>query len=177
MDQAFTFTLTEEEYLDFLRGQALRGKSGRGGRLWINTSIPAVILITIIFWKLYTSPLWMAALTLLALVWVLVLSPQIWEGVLRHRIGADMLKKVGIQGFQETALHFQNNRVTCEDKRRRTILYRQIRALTPGKSALVFYYEDNGVFLLPLRLFAKDEDLKGFLHAFERQWGEARKKA
>lgn len=53
MDRSFTFTLTQQEYLDYLRCRTGASRGHRGKRLWLLTSVPMLIVVSLIFFRLY----------------------------------------------------------------------------------------------------------------------------
>ncbi len=174
MNREFTFKLETEEYLEYLRFQMANGKANRGKRLWIATSLPAVIACTIIFLRLFTDVLWMCAATAMVVVWVAVLAPQIWQSFVRRRIGLETLEKMNIRGFSQVTLQFEEHGVICREKTKRSIPYREIQTLFCTPSTLVFVCGGGAALLVPLRLFDGKEELKQFVIQFERCWAAQR---
>lgn len=172
MDYQFTFTLKNEEYLSYVRHQVAGMKANRGQRLLLRTSIPALILCTIIVLELYQDWMWMCVALAIMILWILYGAPMLWRNAIAHRINESTLKKMNIQGFQEVTLHFLDDKLTYKDHKLHTITYEQISVFAPLSALFIFRYDRDGTILLPYRVFQDDAEKKEFLHKFEGCWSK-----
>lgn len=175
MDQKFTFTITKDEYLQYLRHQACGMKNYRGYKFWIRTSIPALLICTTLFFRLYQYIWWDVLMSLLILLWIIVGAGLIWSVFLKHRIQEKTLEALHIKGFQEVTMHFLSDRVQYSDQELHEIAYRDIQSCLLMKKMFVFLYQDNKALLLPYRVFKNEAEMKSFLYDFDKEWIEMKK--
>ncbi len=168
MDRSFTFTLTQQEYLDYLRCRTGASRGHRGKRLWLLTSVPMLIVVSLIFFRLYKQPFVMALALMLIVIWVLVLAPDIWQRFVAGRIGEKLLERAGVRGFSEVTVRFGGRTLWCTGLG--DIPYRAVEAFVPLQSVFAFDSGDGRTVLLPTRLFTGEEDMKQFIRLFETVW-------
>lgn len=170
MDKQFTFKLKPEEYLNFLRYQLFHSKQGKGMRLWLSTSIPALLICTLIFLRLYNQILWVCLFIMFIFIWLLFGSPYVWKKYLYRRINNNTLQQMNITGFNEITVTFKENKIIYKDKNSYEILYRDIYQMVPAEKMFIFRYNDQGTLLLPFYLFKEEKEIKNFLKEFELCW-------
>lgn len=170
MDKSYTFTLKKEEYLSFLRYQFMHRKENRGVKLWIMTSIPALILCTVIFLSLYRNIIWVCTGILLICLWVMYGTPKFWNYLAKRKINDTTLNQMDIKGFKEVQIHFQTHELEYQDGAKHRIAYKNIKNLMPIPDMFVFQYDEQGTFLLPYRAFENEEEMRSFLKEFELCW-------
>ena len=163
MDERYTFTLTKDEYLDFLRYQAMFSKGNRGKKLWLTTSVPMLIIVSIIFFKIYTYPWLMALGVMLIVIWVAVAANAIWERFIRGRISDKMLDRIGLKDFHEVTMHFMDDRVIFNSGSAQVQMYSDIKVFVPISAVL-----------LPTRAFENETKMKQFIREFEKAWDVCR---
>lgn len=170
MDKQFKFTLEKQEYLNLLRYQSLHSKQGRGMKLWLTTCIPALLICTVIFLKLYTQILWVCLAIVLAVIWVMYGSLKIWKKYIYRRINDDTLKQLNITGFQEVTVTFHESKIMYKDNKIHEIPYKDVYTMIPADDMFIFQYKNQGTLLLPYRLFKSPEDVSSFFKEFEKTW-------
>ncbi|MEF9961998.1 MAG: YcxB family protein [Erysipelotrichaceae bacterium] len=176
MNQQFTFTLKNEEYLSFLKYQLRNSREFQGKKLLLRTSLPALILCTMIFTNLYTKLVWNLFAIAVAMLWIFSFAPTLWVSYFNHRINDDTLKKMNITGFKEVKIHFEEKQLVYHDQNNHTILYKDILAFSPLEDLFVFQYGKQQTILLPFRVFDNQEQIKAFIKEFEIAWGETKRR-
>lgn len=174
MDERYTFTLTKDEYLDFLRYQAMFSKGNRGKKLWLTTSVPMLIIVSIIFFKIYTYPWLMALGVMMIVIWVAVAANAIWERFIRGRISDKMLDRIGLKDFHEVTMHFMDDRVIFNSGSAQVQMYSDIKVFVPISAVLIFGGGGNRSLLLPTRAFENETKMKQFIREFEKAWDVCR---
>lgn len=175
MNRKFTFTLTTEDYLNYLRFQSLRSKQGKGMRLWMRICIPALLLCILISFRLYVQPIWSILALVLSVAWLFYACPIIWKKYVYKRINEDTLKQLNITGFEKIEVTFKDDKIIYKDKKINEILYKDIRSMLPIEKVFIFLYQQQGVMLLPYRLFVDEDDMTEFFREFEVCWKEYQK--
>lgn len=170
MNQTFAFTLTKEDYLQYLRLQCSTMKGWRGYRFWIGTSLPALFLCTLLITQEYRHIEWDIIALMISLLWLFYGAPAIWNVFLRHRINIATLKAMHIQGFSPVRITFSEEEILCDQDR---IAYTEISAILPFRKLLVLTYQNGKAILLPHRLFQNKKERMAFLDALHQQWQKA----
>ncbi|MBS6374607.1 MAG: hypothetical protein KH431_08375 [Erysipelotrichaceae bacterium] len=169
MQYSFTFTLSADEYVEFIRWQALQAKLYRGLRMLINASIITFLICTVIFFTLYKSWIWMGIVIALGFLWLLYGAPYTFQLLLRHRIQKDILTKLGITGFQPVTIDFDSHGVHYQMHEKRFLPYEQIIKVIPLHNVFVIIGSSHDTLLLPYTVFSDDSSMRTFLRDFEKQ--------
>lgn len=175
MNWKFTFTITKQEYLQYLRYQINSMKSYRGYKFWIRTSIPALLVCSTLFFHLYLKIWWDIIGIILLLWWIFIGTGIIWRVFLGHRIQEKIIEDMNIKGFKEISVQFLNDRIQYQDSTLHAIKYQEIHNCIPLKMMFLFLYQDNKVLLLPYRVFTNEEHMKAFLCYFDKAWMRIRR--
>lgn len=166
MDKKFTVKLTEDEYLDFLLLQVIRGNNFKGLKLFLRIGIPALLVSLIFIFKIKNIFL-IILISLLALIWIIYLSNIIFikiiRGSLKNKIIKENLKEIETveYRFTDKFIYVNNEKVRYENT---SPIY------FTNSSFLIYYKKKDNVIaiLLPYRLFDSDEEKKSFIKDFEK---------
>ena len=168
MDRKYQFTLETEEYLQFLRYQYSTGKGSRGKKLWLMTSLPALVICTMIFFGLYRSALWVTAAVAAMVVWVVYGAPGLWRRYVNRKIDQRFLDRLSVKGFEEVTLEFGPDQVRSRSSGGRfAIPYGKLSLVQPLPEMLVLGDGTEKTLLLPYRIFSDQEEIQTFLRELE----------
>lgn len=170
MNRAFTFTLSKEEYLNYLRFQSLGSKQGRSFRLWLRICVPALLLCIVIYFQLYAQFIWPILALVASAIWLFYACPMIWKKYVYKRIDENTLKQMNISGFQKIEVTFKDDKIIYKDAKKHEIPYGEVRGMMPIENMFVFMYHQQDVLLLPFRLFDSEDDISEFFKDFEIVW-------
>lgn len=168
MEYRFQFTLKKQEYLDFLKAQSMLLRKNRRKKLWIVTSIPTLILCSVIFFGLYTSILWVMAAVMAAGVWIMEIGPRLWSRHLDRRFSEKLLEEMEINRFEPVELIFDEEKITaCFLGKKRRLFYKSLRTFLPLGGVFAFSDGQKETYLLPCRVFPGKEEMETFLKDFK----------
>lgn len=169
MQYSFTFTLSSDEYVEFIRWQALQAKYFRGLRMFINVSLITLIICTVIFFNLYKSWMWMCVMIAAGVLWLMYGAPYIFHRILNRRIQNDTLTKMGITGFQVTTIKFDTYGLHYQTQGKQLLPYQKILKIIPLHNVFVIIGHAHETILLPYSVFADSNHMQSFLKDFEKQ--------
>lgn len=95
----FNFIFTKDEVVDYYTYLLSSQKSNRLKQVFFIFSIPLLILLTIVFFKLDYIIVKIIA-TVLSIVWIMIIAPRFWKSYIRANIGEEFLKKNNITKFE-----------------------------------------------------------------------------
>lgn len=170
MNRKFTFTLTKEEYLNFLRFQAAHSKRARRIRMWIAISLPVVLCCLLFLFHLNEQLIWDVAVLAVIILWEWLFTPVLLRAYLNRIINEKTMERLKVTGFQKVSVSFLEDKILYKDKKEHSISYRDILRMIPANEVFIFQYKNQGTLLLPYRLFENKEDMTEFFKEFEMAW-------
>lgn len=169
-NRVFQFAINKEEYLEFLRFRYGLSKESKNRKLWITTSIPTLIIVSDIFFKLYNRWQYILLSVLLITLWIFVAVPRIWKWILGKQFNESIFERVNIKAFENITAEFRDKNIVIKDRGNNIeINYKDVSKIIPINNMFVILYKGNGVILLPYRAFKEDKDIKEFLMDIEKK--------
>ncbi len=170
MNGVFKFAISKEEYLEFLRFRYGLSNESKNRKLWITTSIPTLIIVSNIFFKLYNKWQYILLSVLLITLWIFFAVPRICKWILEKQFNESIFERINIKAFESITAEFRDKNIVIKDRGKNIeIDYNSVLKIIPINNMFVILYKGNGVILLPYRAFKEDKDIKEFLMDIEKK--------
>ena len=159
MNESFIFTLNEEELLEYMKYIFALNSKNKKRCIWIRISIPAFLLFTLFYFKLYNHILIVLFFGMISVVWFFIISTKIWNKYLNNQLGKWYSKYSDKSVYSRVWVNFNDKNIIVNDIE---INYNDLYSIVPLKHVLLFFYSKNNVFMVPLRSIGDDEKIKTF---------------
>lgn len=158
MKYNFTFKLKKEEIFEYYSYIFAMYPKNKNRLSWVRISIPALLLFTVLFFKIYDNIVIDAVFILLSIYWMFKLSSKLWTRVIASQVANWYKDNMSSLKMTEVKAKFAD-KIVINDME---IDYQQINSILPLKSVLLFYYDKDQMFVIPTRVVGDLEDLEGF---------------
>ncbi len=148
----FNFKLNIEEYLELVAFQFENLRSLRTLRIWLRLSVPLLVLLLVLFFKIYSDYDLLIILILFLGLWFLS-YPRIWGAVIKNKISR---KKVGILNkvkFENTYVEIELDQIHVKSESFEKNYYLKNLEHIVLKDKVLLMFIEKDVICLPRRLF------------------------
>lgn len=164
-DAELSFTLNDAEILEFYAYYANILPQSRRWRLWFKLSGIFLALLSIFAFKLYRNTLVVGIIVLIAFIWFFRLSNLLWKYLILLK--TEKLLKQQVKAQKKVKVSFKEDYYLVDAQKHH---YRDIVKVIPLQKLIVFFCQDNFTFVIPLRVWANEQEMKAFLTAFFKKW-------
>lgn len=154
----FQFKLNEENWEDYQLLRLASSKKNNTLLLLINISVPSLLMIFILVLTKINYII-IALTILLSLIWILIISPKVWNCFLLRKIKRIKVLYPNIK-YSELTIEFRENEYTINNTK---YDYETISMLSSFKSILFLKTSFNEEFLIPKAVIKDEAKLIGFI--------------
>lgn len=154
----FQFKLNEENWEDYQLLRLASSKKNNTLLLLINISVPSLLMIFILVLTKINYII-IALTILLSLIWILIVSPKVWNCFLLRKIKRIKVLYPNIK-YSELTIEFRENEYTINNTK---YDYETISMLSSFKSILFLKTSFNEEFLIPKAVIKDEAKLIGFI--------------
>lgn len=112
----FSFTLSQEEVIDYYTYLLSSSKSNRMKQLFFIFSVPLLLLLTYLYFKL-NNQIINIIFIIVSIVWMMIIAPRFWKSYTRVNIGKNFLKNNKITKFEEVKVQVNDKYLLVNNKR------------------------------------------------------------
>lgn len=159
-DKSYQYTLTKEDYIQYLRYVSANTPSSRRLRNYLIASVPVLLTFTCFYFRNVLT--WGHILVAVAftIYWILRAAPFIWKNLFQKRISDNMIAKVKVETFPPVKL-------TCSDKglivNKQQVSYQSINKIIVLKDILVVFHSQKEAIIVPFRIFENTQAQQEFI--------------
>lgn len=168
----YRFVLTDNELLEYYQYIVGMLPASKRKRIWIQCSVPALLLFTLVYFKLYTNWMLDVGVVLLAAVWLLFVCDSIWLYFLKRKVRTRVMDKLSTENARELAISFDSKHIKLDGK---NVRYCDIQRVVPLKTTIAFFYGEKNAFVIPQHVIGSNEQIKD-LYTFVLKNAEKEKK-
>lgn len=161
-----TFTLTKDQYLEYLTYEASRIKGVRKYKIVTTWSYPAVMIITSIILEKFTYQ-WIFSVLFTSLAWLYLIT-ILWIKKITPKIAKKLYNQLNIKRYTETMLSFEPDGITIQDNEPVKIFKHHIKHCVFFNDVVIVYYNDK-VLIIPQNAFNKKTNVMEFLLALSHE--------
>lgn len=149
----YKYQLQEDEILEYFRYAVRYIPSVKRQFLWIDLSVPILIVIALIVFSIYQY-LWVdiVAITLVFL-WYSIGRSFVKLQFLHLRVDKDFLNKLKIKMEKNIQVIFSNN-ISLNGT---NIEYKDLGQIIPLKNNILFFFKEKELLILPIRVIGSNE--------------------
>lgn len=112
----FSFTLSQEEVIDYYTYLLSSSKSNRMKQLFFVFSVPLLLLLTYLYFKL-NNQIISIIFIIVSIVWIMIIAPRFWKSYTRVNIGKNFLKNNKITKFEEVKIQVNDDYLLVNGKK------------------------------------------------------------
>lgn len=148
----FKFVLTKEEVIDYYTYLLSSTKSNRLKQLFFVLSIPSLLLLSYVFFKIKNNVIITIFVTV-AVIWIMIIAPRFWKIYTRINIGEVFLKKNNLTQFEEVKIKLYKEKLIVN--KTEYSLNKDVR-IVKTKLLTIFFFPNQPV-AIPNRLLNDSE--------------------
>jgi len=158
MNREYHFKIEESEMMEYYRYVFALTPKNKTRVVWIKASIPVLLGFTLWYFRIYRL-LWVdIAAIIVGLVWMFYLSGKLWNRFIEGQVKNWFEKNVKTASFSDVCVKFNDNIEINKEK----IPYSKLNRVLPLKHILVFFYDDNKIFIIPNRIIGNENAMLEF---------------
>jgi len=165
----YEYTLTKEDYIQYMRYVASNTKSGGNLRLFIIVSVPVLLAFTCYYFRASITWGHVLGAVVACAYWVFRAAPAIWKMQIDKRINGSLVSRSGISSFSKVDLRLDDREITIDGV---SIPYQSVAKVIVLTDVIAVFH-GKGAFIVPRRCFADAGAQQDFLTFLDMKTGQA----
>ena len=166
--EQYSFIISKEEVLEYYEYVFSHLKNNRWGMLFVRLSVPALLIMSALFYRWQITFVSLLSFLIIIVIWFVYISNTISLRSSKRQAARWLAENNDKLTFEEVNVSFDDKKKICKVNNN-PIAYRDIRDVMIWKSLVLVIYDQNKMFILPVRCIENSVSVSEWLQGKKQQ--------